>query len=132
MLEIVYKIWPNLVTRRLAQILHILTSNNQFGYKENNSAIDAIIKVEDYITTNNNATNILLMDLSKAFDAVNRTILWTSLYKKGIQIQTIPHIRRGHMNTTLQAKHNKQYTIYNIQCTIYNIQYTIYNIKYKI
>ena len=49
------------------------------------------------------------MDLSKAFDTVNRTILWTSLYKAGLPIQTILHIRRGHIDTTLQAKHNKQY-----------------------
>ena len=49
------------------------------------------------------------MDLSKAFDAVNRTILRTSLYKAGIPIQTILHIRRGHTNTTLQSKYNKQY-----------------------
>ena len=55
------------------------------------------------------------MDLSKAFDTVNRTILWTALYKTGIPIQTILHIRRGHANTTLQSKYNKQYgkKIYN-------------------
>jgi len=109
LLEIVYKIWPNLVTLRLAQILHIVTSNNQYGYKENNSTLDAIMKVEHYLTTKNNAANILLMGLSKAFDTVNRTILWASLYKAGIPIQAILHIRRGHTNTTLQSKYNKQY-----------------------
>ena len=109
LLEIVYKIWSNLVTKRLSQILHIITSNNQYGYKEKNSTIDAIMKVEQYLTTKNNATNILLMDLSKAFDTVNRTILWTSLYKAGLPIQLILHIRRGHIETTLQAKHNKLY-----------------------
>ena len=51
LLEIVYKIWSNLVTKRLAQILHIVTSNNQYGYKENNSTLDAIMKVEQYLTT---------------------------------------------------------------------------------
>ena len=51
LLEIVYKIWSNLVTKRLAHILHIITSNNQYGYKEKNSTLDAIMKVEHYLTT---------------------------------------------------------------------------------
>ena len=51
LLEIVYEIWPSLVTKRLAQILHIITSNNQYGYKEKNFAIDALTRVEHYLTT---------------------------------------------------------------------------------
>jgi len=49
------------------------------------------------------------MDLSKAFDKVNRAILWATLYKKGPPIQTIQHIRRGRNKTTLQAKYCQQY-----------------------
>ena len=49
------------------------------------------------------------MGLSKAFGKVNRTILWTTLYKKGPPIQTIQHIRRRHNKTTLQAKYSQQY-----------------------
>ena len=49
------------------------------------------------------------MDIGKAFGAVHRTVLWTSLYKKGVPIQTIHRIRRGREKTTLQAKYNRQY-----------------------
>ena len=95
--------------KKLAQILRIVTSNNQYGYIENVSTIDAIVKIEQYIEQNSTAKNILLMDLSKAFGAVNRTILWNTLYKQGVPVQAILHIRRGHNKTILQAKHNKQY-----------------------
>ena len=49
------------------------------------------------------------MDLIKAFGAVNRTILRTTLYKVGLPVQTILQIRRGHRKTKLQAKYNRQY-----------------------
>jgi len=60
------------------------------------------VKIEQYIEQNSTAKNILLMDLSKAFGAVNRTILWTALYKEGIPEKTILHIRRGRSRTTQQ------------------------------
>lgn len=49
------------------------------------------------------------MDLSKAFDAINRTILWTKLYKKGIPEEMIRRIRRGHQGTTLAPKYKGKY-----------------------
>lgn len=82
LLQIAYKIWPSLIAQRLAKILRILTSNNQYGYKNNVSTIDAIVKIEQYIGQNKDTQNILLMDLAKAFDAVSRKILWGTLYKK--------------------------------------------------
>jgi len=109
LLQIAYKIRRNLITRRLEKILHIVTPINQYGYKENVSTIDAIVKIEQYIEHNSTTQNILLTGLSKAFDTVNRTILWETLYEKGIPIQAILQIRRGHIETTLQEKHNKQY-----------------------
>ena len=35
--------------KKLAQILRIVTSNNQYGYKENVSTVDSIVKMEQYI-----------------------------------------------------------------------------------
>jgi len=35
------------------------------------------------------------MDLFKATEAIDRAQLWTTLYKKGIPLETIIHIRRG-------------------------------------
>ena len=47
--QIIYKICPGLLAGKLTKITHILTSNNQYAYKEGISTTDAIIKVELYI-----------------------------------------------------------------------------------
>ena len=52
---------------------------------------------------------IVLVDLSKAFDTINRTLLWTTLYKKGIPEEMIKHIRRGHTGTKLAPKYKRRY-----------------------
>lgn len=48
------------------------------------------------------------MDLSKAFDTVNRKLLWTALYKKGIPLQMIQMIKEGRKHTALKAKCERQ------------------------
>ena len=54
-------------------------------------------------------TKILLMDLSKAFGTINRTLLWTTLYKKGIPEEMIRRVRRGHTGTRLAPKYKGRY-----------------------
>jgi len=46
------------------------------------------------------------MDLSKAFDTVNRDLLWTALYRKGIPLDLILATRKSHENTRLKVKLN--------------------------
>merc|ERR1712105_7076 len=77
--------------------------------KADMSTADAIIKIEAYIAKSTQNTQIVLMDLTKAFGKVNRTILWTTLYKKGLPIDMITHIRRGHQNTQLLPKTKGKY-----------------------
>jgi len=49
------------------------------------------------------------MGLAKAFDAISRTQLWTTLYKKGIPVENITQIRQGRLKTTLCGKHRGRY-----------------------
>ena len=49
------------------------------------------------------------MGLSKAFGTINRTLLWTTLYKKGLPEEMIRHIRRGHLGTKLAPKYKGRY-----------------------
>jgi len=107
--QIIYKIWSKLITGKLIQIIHLLTDQTQYGYKPGLSTLDTILKIEQYIQNGTKGEQILLMDLSKAFDTINRTQLWTTLYKKGIPLETITHIRKGHQNTMLRAKHQGKY-----------------------
>ena len=48
--QIIYKIWSQLLTKRLSKILHSITSTHQFGYKTSLSTADAIVKLEAHLT----------------------------------------------------------------------------------
>ena len=89
--------------------MHIITRNNQYGRKEGISTTDAIIKVDQYIEQADNKAKVLLMGLSKAFDTINRTLLWATLYKKGLPEETIRHIRSGHQGAKLASKYRGMY-----------------------
>ena len=47
--QIIYKLWAQNLTKRLAKILHTLTSTQQYGYKSNVSTADALIKIESHL-----------------------------------------------------------------------------------
>ena len=81
----IYKIRSQLIAQRLAGITHIITSNNQYAYREKLSTSDAIQKIETHIQQETPGKCILLMDLGKACDTVNRTRLREPLYKKDYQ-----------------------------------------------
>ena len=89
--------------------MNIITSNNQYGYKEGIPTTDAIIKVEQYIEQEDNNGKVLLMDLSKAFGAIDRTLLWTTLCKKGLPVEMIRHIQRGRKGAKLSPKYRGRY-----------------------
>ena len=65
--------------------------------------------MEHYIEQEDRNAKILLMDLPKAFGAINRTVIWTTLYKKGLPAEMIKHIRRGHQGTRLAPKYKGMY-----------------------
>ena len=56
--------------------------NNNLDTKTNLSTAGAIVKLETYLATETPDAHIALMDIAKAFGKVNRTLLWTTLYKK--------------------------------------------------
>ena len=66
-------------------------------------------KIAQHAHAGTKDSQILRMGLSRAFDAINRTQLWAAIYKKGIPLYNIPHIRKGHHNTNLCAKHRGRY-----------------------
>ena len=66
-------------------------------------------KIEQATQAGPNMMTTTIMDLSVAFDCVNRKLMWATLYKTGVPIDTINHIRQGHQNTTLRCKDNIKY-----------------------
>ena len=72
--QVMYKILSLLITSKVAGILRLLTNKTQYGYRNNLSAIDAIMKTEQHLRNLSNRGNVILMDLTKALGTVNRTI----------------------------------------------------------
>ena len=56
-------------------------------HKNGISTIDALVKLEQYIRNVDKDPRLLMLDLSKALGSVNRTQLWTTLYRKVCQYQ---------------------------------------------
>ena len=106
--QIIYKIRAKLIAKRLASIMHLITNQTQYVYKTKLSTPDALVAIESYLAQSTPETH-LLTGLTKAFGKVNRTILWTAVYKKALPIGLIANIRRGNHNTKLQPKCNGSY-----------------------
>ena len=84
------KVFEKLIYNRLAKFFkkYKIINNNQFGFREGHSTELAIAKFyEDTLTylDNNEACCAILLDLSKAFDSVDRDILLYKLKKYGIR-----------------------------------------------
>ena len=63
-------------------------SENQYGFQENKSTNDALIELENYLRyqqTNNKITCGIFLDLKKAFDTVDHTVLKQKLIAMGIR-----------------------------------------------
>ena len=86
-----------------------MNSNNQYGYNVGISTIEAIIKIAQYIENTDKDAKIVLVAISEAFGAINRTLLWATLYKKGLTEEMIRHVRSGHHGTRLTPKYKGEY-----------------------
>ena len=102
--QIEYKIWPTMHTGKLIRNLHLMTGTENMA-TDKDSPRWLQYKNRTMCAIRNKGPQILLMGLPEAFGAINRTQLWTALYKKGIPLVNIPQIRKGRQNTNLRATH---------------------------
>jgi len=104
LLNMVYKIRAIILSNRLTPILNLLTSESQTEYKNSRSTLGVLSLLQKNIK-NDNATGLILMDLSKAIDAIDRNLLWAILYEKGPPWDCIRLIRMGHTNNQLRPNY---------------------------
>ena len=80
----------NLCSRSINFIInkYKIISENQYGFQENKSTNDTLIKLENYLRyqqANNKITCGIFLDLKKAFDTVDHTVLKQKLIAMGIK-----------------------------------------------
>ena len=113
LLNIAYKLVTIIITRRLNPIMNFLTKETQTAYKNNRSTYDIISIIDKFTRTheqngNDKYKSVTLLDLSKAFDRLNRKKMMTILAKKGIPEYILKLIYIAHKNTTLAPKQKNQ------------------------
>ena len=104
LINIIYKIWAIIMTNRISPYMSLLTRVTQKAYKTGRSTLDILSLVQNQIQ-NEQTKQLILIDLSKAFDSIDRNILWTILYKKGLPWDMIKQIKSGHMGNRLCPKY---------------------------
>ena len=120
LLTTIYKIWATIMTNRLTPITNLLTSEIQCAYKKPLYKRYHILHKTKL--ANNMTHGQILLDLSRAFDRINRNKLWNILYQKGLPINFIEMLICGHNNTKL-AKNSKEqwvliYPIMSVSSTV--------------
>ena len=84
-------------------ILNLLTNEHQCAYKTQKSTIDIIFDMGQKFI--NKVKGKLRLDISKAFDEIQRSQLWWIPYENGIPGNLLKIIIIGHNNTKLCARH---------------------------
>ena len=103
LINMIYKIWATIMSQRLNPILNLLTDDDQYAYKSKRSTID-ILAIANNQFKNDATQQMILFDFSKAFDNIERDILWTELYEGGIPIEFVQTLRIGHEGNILRPK----------------------------
>ena len=99
---------------------HKVLSNHQFGFRKNNSTAFAVYDLVEHLMKNKDNdeyTCTFFLDLSKAFDTVNRQKLITILKEKDFEEGDISLIEILLNNTTLRIQRGRE-TVNPFKATI--------------
>ena len=108
--DIATKIISSIIARRLTVHLKTYGIDGQCGCMIGKGCADATFAVKSAIQTlheHGQPVYALFVDLVKAFDSVNRELLWEILSKYGIPKKTIEVLKKLHTNVTYQFKMGK-------------------------
>ena len=94
---------------------------NQCGSVKRKGCTDASFAVNIALQTLRefgHSTYVIFIDLVKAYDTVNRTLLWLVLEKYGIPCKVITILKKLYNNTTISLKIEKIESIFKSTCGV--------------
>ena len=115
LLSIFDKIMEKIMHERLYKFLELnnILYSKQFGFRKNNSTIDALIKITDKIRESVDKGKYgcgIFIDLRKAFDTVNHNILLLKMEHYGVRGPSLQWFRS-------YLSERKQYVYINGECS---------------
>lgn len=101
-LNVFYKIYTSAMQKKISDIIQDTIPDNQFGFRARSGCRDYLNIVND-ITSNVQIKDlsIAMLDLTQAFDRVNRKKIWISLRKMGVPDSFTELIWKTHQETTV-------------------------------
>ena len=96
----------NNLDKKINTYMNLLTTEQQTAYKQGRSTIDILSLIQNSIQSDE-TQQLILIDLTKAFDSIDRNTMWTILYQQGLRWRTIQQMKMGHTGTKLCAKHEE-------------------------
>jgi hypothetical protein len=101
------KIFEHCIMDLLSDYLY--TDDHQFGFKANTGCAHAIYitrLVTDYFVQNNSTVNLCCIDVSKAFDKLNQSVLFLKLMKRRVPAIFISVLKNWYDNVEVCVKWN--------------------------
>ena len=118
------KVLERVIHKRLYAFLEqcLILNSNQYGFRKKHNTIDAVIKFISDISIaedSNNSTLAIYLDLSRAFDTLNHTLLLKKLEHYGIRGISLQWFKSYLSNRSHYVEYQKHKSIVkNIECGV--------------
>lgn len=99
-----YKIYSKIINERLKTISDALLIEEQSGFRTGRSCIDNVFVIKQLFEKRrefNLETHVAFIDFEKAFDRINRTLLWEIMERRGYSRHLINVLRNSYRDTTI-------------------------------
>lgn len=104
LLDTTYKIYARMLNERLKKIADHLISEEQVGFRKGRSCMDAVFTLKRIIEERrefNCETHLAFIDLEKAFDNIDRELLWNILIRRGYPKHLVEAIKSLYKETSI-------------------------------
>ena len=113
LLSVAGKVLSRIMVNRLIPVLEKLLPDSQCGFRPGRGTVDLIFtlrQLQEKAIEQNTALHVVFIDLTKAFDTIDRNTLWSIMERLGIPPKFIAVCRSVHTNKFAQVLHNGKLT----------------------